>query len=118
MNAPSALQANREPGFVTTKGVSESYLPNATMAPEITAAGSKGISDLVTANLTLPPSPQATLASPLPGTPAPIPTGPVAQPAAALMDPALAFFLGGFLVILVLVMYEVYLWKKTKSPRG
>jgi hypothetical protein len=30
-------------------------------------------------------------------------------------DPALAFFLGGTLVILVLVVYEVYLWKKMKS---
>jgi hypothetical protein len=30
-------------------------------------------------------------------------------------DLAFAFFLGGALVILVLVVYEVYLWKKRES---
>lgn len=115
MNAPSAIQANREIGIITTKAVSESYLPNATMTPEISAAGSKGISDLSTANFTPPPSPLATLSSTPVSTAAPIPMGSGVPPAAALMDPALAFFLGGLLVILVLVMYEVYLWKKTKK---
>jgi len=28
------------------------------------------------------------------------------------LDPALAFFLGGVLVILILVCYEAWLWKK------
>jgi DNA-binding transcriptional ArsR family regulator len=115
MNAPSALQVNRETEIITTKAVTESILPNATMTPEVTGAGSKGISDRVTANITPPPSPMATLASTPVITPAPVPIGTGAQPAASLMDPALAFFLGGLLVILVLVMYEVYLWKKTKK---
>jgi DNA-binding transcriptional ArsR family regulator len=115
MNAPSALQVNRDTELITTKAVSESILPNATMIPEVTGAGSKGISDIVTANFTPPPSPMATLASTTVSTPAPVPIGSGAQPAASLMDPALAFFLGGLLVIFVLVMYEVYLWKKTKK---
>jgi len=34
--------------------------------------------------------------------------------AAPSVDPALAFFLGGMLVILVLVCYEAWLWKKNK----
>jgi hypothetical protein len=28
------------------------------------------------------------------------------------LDPALAFFLGGMLVIFILVCYEVWVWKK------
>ena len=115
ITAPAALQINRETGVITTKAVSESYLPNATMTPEIAAAGSKGISDQSTANFTPLPTPLATLASTPVSTPAPVPVGSGVPPAAVLMDPALAFFLGGFLVILVLVMYEVYLWKKTKK---
>ena len=44
--APAALQANRKTGIITTKAVSECCLPNATITPEITLAGSKGITDL------------------------------------------------------------------------
>ena len=113
MNAPAALQANRETGIITTQAVSECCLPNATLIPEITAAGSKGVNDLGTANLTTTPSPLATLAPTMPVTPAPAPVG-TGAPAAAGLDPVLAFFLGGLLVILVLVIYEVYLWKKRK----
>jgi|SRR5208337_4559579 len=35
-----------------------------------------------------------------------------AAPAAAAIDPALAFFLGGVLVIIVLLCYEAWLWKR------
>jgi hypothetical protein len=38
-----------------------------------------------------------------------------APPASAIPDPALAFLLGGVLVILVLAAYEIYLWKKMKK---
>ena len=114
MNAPSAILADRETGNIATKAVSESYWQNATMTPEVTLAGSKGISDVAAGNLTPPPSPMATLMSTPPGTPGPIPMGSGAPAAAALPDPALAFFLGGLLVILVLVVYEMYLWKKMK----
>jgi DNA-binding transcriptional ArsR family regulator len=114
MNAPAALQANREAGIITTKAVSEYVLPNATLTPEITAAGSKGMADLGTANLTTAPSPLETLASLPPGTPAPFSPASVSPVAASGVDPVLAFFLGGLLVILVLVVYELYLWKKRK----
>ncbi len=112
INAPAALQSERGTG-ITTKAVAECCLPNATMTPGITVAGSNGITDLGTANLTNAPSPLATLAPTLPVTPAPTPLG-YGAPAAAGLDPVLAFFLGGLLVILVLVVYEAYLWKKRR----
>jgi DNA-binding transcriptional ArsR family regulator len=114
MNAPSAIQADRETGVIATKAVSESYWSNTTMTPEVTTAGSKGITNMAAANLTPPPSPLATLISTPPGIAAPIPPGSGAHAAAVIPDPALAFFLGGLMVILVLVVYEVYLWKKMK----
>jgi DNA-binding transcriptional ArsR family regulator len=114
MNPPSAIQANRETGIIT-KAVSESYLPNANLTPNMTPAASKGISDFINANLTPAPSPLATLASMPPGTPGPVPMGSGAPAAAVLLDPALAFFLGGLLVIFVLVVYEAYLGKKMKK---
>ena len=113
INAPAALQANRETGIITTKAV-ECCLPNATLTPEITLAGSKGITDLGTANLTSVPSPVITLAPTMPVPPVSAPTGPGGGLSVAGLDPALAFFLGGLLVILVLVVYEAYLWKKKK----
>ncbi|MBP1929657.1 DNA-binding transcriptional ArsR family regulator [Methanolinea mesophila] len=49
---------------------------------------------------------------------APAPTSEVAQrafaPPAPSFDPVLAFFLGGCLVILMLAVYEAYLWRKNK----
>jgi hypothetical protein len=38
-----------------------------------------------------------------------------APSAGFIPDLALAFFLGGAMVILVLAVYEIYLWKKTKK---
>jgi hypothetical protein len=78
------------------------------MTPEVTVAGSKGVSDTA-ANLT--PSAYATIA---PGTPAPVSIQSGASATTLIPDIALAFFLGGALVILVLAVYEIYLWKKTK----
>jgi DNA-binding transcriptional ArsR family regulator len=115
MNAPSSLQLDRGTGVFTTPVVSEGYLPNATPTPEVTVALSKGIPDAAAANLTALPSPLATLAQTPPATLAPAPMGYGAPPAAGILDPALAFFLGGVLVILVLAAYEVYLWKKMKK---
>lgn len=115
MNVPSAIQANRETGVFTTQAVSESYLPNATMTTEVTSALSKGVSDASAANLTTLPSPIGTLASITPGPPAPVPMGSGAAAASAIPDPALAFFLGGVMVILVLAAYEIYQWKKTRK---
>jgi len=115
MNAPSAIQANRDTGVFTTPVVSEGYWPNATTIPEVIVAVSKGVPDAVAANISPLPSPVGTLASIPPGTPVPIPMGSGAPAASAIPDPALAFFLGGVLVILVLAAYEVYLWKRMKK---
>jgi DNA-binding transcriptional ArsR family regulator len=115
MNAPSAMQADRDTGAVATKAVAESYGTNVTMTPEITTAISKGISEGAAANLTIPFSPLVTPAPTSPGMAAPIAQAGGAHAAATLPDPALAFFLGGLLVILVLAVYEVYLWKKMRS---
>jgi DNA-binding transcriptional ArsR family regulator len=114
MNAPSAIQTDRETGIITTKAVSESYWSNATMTPEVTTAGSKGISDFAAANLTSAPTPLTTLGQAPLVSPVQLPPVSGAHAAAAMPDPALTFFLGGLLVILVLVVYEVYLWKKMK----
>ena len=84
------------------------------MTPDMTAAAAKGMTDFAATNLTPAPTPLATLVQAPLVTPVPIPPGIGAQAAAVLPDPALAFFLGGLLVILVLVVYEVYLWKKMK----
>ena len=35
-------------------------------------------------------------------------------PAIPGLDPALAFFLGGLLVIVILLCYEAWLWKKQR----
>ncbi len=38
----------------------------------------------------------------------------MASAPSSTLDPTVAFFLGGTLVIVILVLYEVYLWKKLK----
>jgi DNA-binding transcriptional ArsR family regulator len=103
----------QESAITSAKAITDGLLQNATIAPEITAAA-KGVPGFVAENLTpaLTPLPTSAEASLI--TPVPIPPGIGTQIAAVLPDPALAFFLGGLLVILVLVVYEVYLWKKMK----
>jgi DNA-binding transcriptional ArsR family regulator len=72
----------------------------------VAAAFTKAASDAVAGNVS-PPPPDAAAA---------LAKGSadvmVAAPAA--LDPAVAFLLGGVLVIFVLVCYEVYLWRKTR----
>jgi DNA-binding transcriptional ArsR family regulator len=115
MNAPSSIQLDRGAGVITTQAVSEGYQINATLTPGVTVAVSKGIPDSAAANLSPVPSPLTTLVQSPPATLAPVPMGYGALPAPAIPDPALAFFLGGVLVILVLAAYEIYLWKKMKN---
>jgi len=117
MNAPSpsSIQLDRGTGVFTTQAVSEGYLPNATMTPAVTVAVSKGIPDAAAANLTPLPSPLTTLVQTPPAIQAPGPMNYGAPQASAIPDPALAFFLGGVLVILVLAAYEMYLGKKMKK---
>ena len=104
--------AAQEYGVTTAKAVAEGVLPNATMTPDMIVTGSKGVVDMVAANLTHAPSPLATLASTPPLTPVPILADTVTSATALFPDMALAFFLGGVLVIFVLVCYEIYLRKK------
>jgi hypothetical protein len=107
--------AAQESGVTSAKAVTEGLWPNATMTPDVMAAGSKGMTDFAAANLTPVPTPLPALAQAPLVTPVPIPPEIGASASAMMPDPALAFFLGGALVILVLVAYEVYLWKKMKS---
>ena len=108
--APSL--AVQEYAVTSAKAVAEGVLPNATMTPDMIVTGSKGVVDMVAANLTHAPSPLATLASTPPPTPVPILADTVTSATALFPDMALAFFLGGVLVIFVLVCYEIYLRKK------
>jgi hypothetical protein len=85
------------------------------MTPDVMAGAAKGMTDFAATNLTPVPTPLPALAQAPLVTPVPIPPGSGAQAAAVLPDPALAFFLGGVLVILLLVVYEVYLWKKMNN---
>lgn len=107
--------AAQESTVSSVKAVTDGLLQNATAAPEMTAAAAKGVSGFIAENLTPVPTLLPTFADAPQITPAPIPMGIGAQAAAVLPDPALAFFLGGTLVILVLFVYEIYLWKKMKA---
>jgi len=117
MNAPSpsSIQLDHGRGVITTQAVSEGYKINATLTPGVTVPVSKGIPDTAAANLTPVPSPLTTLVQSPSATLAPVPMNYGAPRASAIPDPALAFFLGGVLVILVLAAYEIYLWKKMKN---
>jgi DNA-binding transcriptional ArsR family regulator len=114
MNGAPRMAA-QESAVTSAKAVTDSLLQNVTAAPEMTAAAAKGVSGFVAGNLTPAPTLLPTFADVPQVTPAPIPPGIGAQAAAVLPDPALAFFLGGTLVILVLFVYEIYIWKKMKA---
>jgi DNA-binding transcriptional ArsR family regulator len=104
--------AAQEFGVTSAKAVSEGVWPNATMTADMMVAGSKGVVDVAVANLTPAPSPLATLASTPPLNPVPILTDTGASVTTVIPDMALAFFLGGVMVIFVLVCYEIYTRKK------
>jgi DNA-binding transcriptional ArsR family regulator len=107
--------AAQESGVTAAKAVNEGIGPNASLNPDVAVAATKGLPEFVAANFTPAPIPMDTLAQAPLVSPVPIPPGLGAQVTTVLPDPAQAFFLGGLLVILVLVVYEVYLWKKMKS---
>jgi DNA-binding transcriptional ArsR family regulator len=104
--------AAQEFGVPTVKAVAEGGLQNATMAPDSMVSGSKGVVDMIAANISPVPSPFATISSALPVTSGQISANTVASSNTLIPDMALAFFLGGVVVILVLVFYEIYLRKK------
>jgi DNA-binding transcriptional ArsR family regulator len=105
--------AFREDGAATAKAVAESVAQNATTVPDVFMAGTKGMGDTLATNATpaMVTAPQPTMMAPPPA----IPPGPLESGAGALfpaVDPALAFFLGGVLVIFILVCYEAWVWKR------
>jgi DNA-binding transcriptional ArsR family regulator len=104
--------AAQELGVPSAKAVAEGVLPNATMTPDMIITGSKGVVDTVAANLSPVPSPLTTIGTTPLVTPVQITTDSVASANTLIPDMALAFFLGGVMVILVLVCYEIYLRKK------
>jgi DNA-binding transcriptional ArsR family regulator len=110
-------------GLGTAKALSESVAQNITQSPDVVAAGTKGVADTWAGNVS--PSMLSTHAptvTPVLPTPASIIPPEPGFAASTLqsgagggfpaLDPALAFFLGGVLVIFVLLCYEAWLWKK------
>jgi len=104
--------AAQEYGIPAAKAVAEGGLQNVTMVPDSMVSVSKGVVDIVAANLSPVPSPIATIAATPPVTPVQITTNTVASANALIPDMALAFFLGGVMVIVVLICYEIYFRKK------
>jgi DNA-binding transcriptional ArsR family regulator len=111
MNGAPRMAA-QESGVTTAKLLSNAAVQNATMVPESIVSGSKGVADMAAANLSPVPSPLATIAAALPVTPEQTPAHTVASANVLIPDMALAFFLGGIMVIVILICYEIYLRKK------
>jgi DNA-binding transcriptional ArsR family regulator len=104
--------AAQEYGVPAAKAVAEGGLQNATKVPDSMVSGSKSVVDMVAANLSPVPSPFATIAATPPVTPVQITANTVTSANALIPDMALAFFLGGVMVIVVLICYEIYIRKK------
>jgi DNA-binding transcriptional ArsR family regulator len=106
----------KEGGGSVARATVESIAQNVTPATDVMMAGSKGVADTWAANAssTLAAVPSPTM---MPTVPV-ITPGPVENGAGVIftgLDPALAFFLGGVLVIFILVCYEAWFWKKNKK---
>jgi hypothetical protein len=96
--------AVQESGCSYTKAVADGYAANVTTTPDVWMAGSKGLSEAAAANFSPP------MEVVIPTHQIPPVTGP--SPFPPMPDIALTFFLGGVLVIFVLLCYEAYLWKR------
>lgn len=103
----------QQDGGAAAKAIAEGMAGNATTNPDVVLAGTKGMADTWAANaspvLVSTPSPTVMATPPV------IPPGSLESGAGAVapaLDPALAFFLGGVLVIVILVCYELWVWKK------
>jgi DNA-binding transcriptional ArsR family regulator len=114
MNGATRMAA-QESAITSAKAVTDGFVQNATIAPEMTATAAKGVAGFVAENLTPAPTLLPTFAEAPLVTPVPIPHDISASASATTPDLALAFFLGGTLVILVLLIYEICIWKKMKS---
>ena len=93
------LMGVQESGGSYAKAVADVYPANATMTPNLMAVG-KGAA----ANFSQAPDAVFSLAQ--------IPTDPTTSTFFLIPDAAMAFFLGGALVIFVLLCYEADLWKR------
>ena len=100
---PMAVQ---ESGGSWAKVVADGYTANATMTPNMMAVGGKGVTEVAIANFSPTPDAMFSLARITPDT--------GSSSSFLVPDTALAFFLGGVLVIFVLLCYEAYLWKRRK----
>lgn len=110
-SAPQA--AFREDGCAVAKAVTGTVAQNVTTMHEVVMTGTKSVADTWVANVTpaLVSTPSPTLMLPAPA----IPPGSLDGGAGTVfpsLDPALAFFLGGVLVIFILIWYEAWLWKR------
>jgi len=98
-------------GVPAAKTIAENAAANLTATHEAVITGTKSMADSFAANATpvlaATPAP-TTMVSPA------APVGLAREGAGAIVtaiDPALAFFLGGVLVIVILLCYEAWLWK-------
>jgi DNA-binding transcriptional ArsR family regulator len=110
--APAVYAARQENGGAVAKAVAENVAPNVSATHDMVVAGTKAAAETLAANVSpaLVPVPAPTTMMP--------PLGAMESGAGAVLpgfDPALAFFLGGMLVIFVLLCYEAWLWKKNKK---
>jgi DNA-binding transcriptional ArsR family regulator len=102
-----------EDGGSVAKAVAENIAQNVTTTHDVILAGTRGVSDTWAVNATPAGMPTPVPTAMIP--PSAIPPGPMESGAGILFpgpDPALAFFLGGVLVIFILVCYEAWIWRK------
>jgi DNA-binding transcriptional ArsR family regulator len=102
LNAVSPM-AVQETGGSWAKVAADGYDANATMTPNVISVGGKGVTEVATANFSPAPDAMLSLARNTPD---------AGSSSFLVPDMALAFFLGGVLVIFVLLCYEAYLWKR------
>ena len=103
MNAVPRMAVQQSVSYAA-KGVADGYTANTTMTSNLVGAGSNVAAEAVAANFS--PAPEAI-------TPfAQLPPDASTTIFTVMPDTALAFFLGGVLVIFVLLCYEAYLWKR------
>ncbi len=99
-------------GAAAARATGEILAQNVTRAPEGMLTAAKGAADTMAANVSpvIMQAPSPTVAA----LPAPVPQAAMDGAGAVVpgIDPALAFFLGGMLVIFVLLCYEAWIWQK------
>jgi len=100
----AAPDANME--SYAAKAVSETIAPNVSTGSGLLHDSSRMVNDTWGALAT--PSPANVMPQAVP----PVPSDLAGYATTPGLDPALAFFLGGVLVIVILLCYEAYLWKK------